>query len=392
MRTTYLDNAATTPLDRAVLEVMHPYLTEHYGNASSVHALGRKAKVALEDARDRVASVLNCEPAGVVFTSGGTESDNAAIRGVLNASEKKGLITSAAEHEAVLRTAEAFKERGGAVTVLAPDGTGSVVVEEIAEAISPSTGLVSIMLVNNEVGTISPIRELAELVHHHGALLHTDAVQAAGMIPLDVDALGIDLLSLSGHKIYGPKGIGILYVRAGTPFNPIITGGAQERKRRGGTENVAAAVGFAEALVRAEKARAGESKRLADLQFRLADGSRNALGEAVQFSTPLEGFHPNATPVTPHILNVSFPPTHGRALDGEMLLLGLDVAGVYVSSGSACTSGAIEPSHVLLAMGVPLETAAATVRFSLGKTTTVDDVDFAIRKLSEVVSRMIATT
>lgn len=367
---------------------MRPYLTEHFGNASSVHALGRKVKVALEDARDRVATVLNCEPAEVIFTSGGTESDNAAIRGALRASERKGLITSAVEHEAVLRTAEALAAEGEDVVVVAPTSHGAVTTQQIAEAIEPNTGLVSIMLVNNEIGLISPVGEIAEIAHQHGAFLHTDAVQAAGFLSLDADELGVDLLSLSGHKINGPKGIGALYVRDGTPFAPFITGGAQERKRRGGTENVAGAVGFAEALVRADSARQGESARLAKLQLRFAEGIRNTLGDSVQFNTPLGGLHPNPAPVAPHILNVSFPPVNGRTVDGEMLLLGLDVAGVFVSSGSACTSGAIEPSHVLLAMGVEPETAAATVRFSLGKETIATDIDFAVEQLQAVVKRL----
>ena len=388
MRTVYLDNAATTPLDPAVLEAMRPYLTEHFGNASSVHALGRKAKVALEEARDRVASVLYCEPAEIIFTSGGTEADNAAMRGVLAASEKNGLVTSAAEHEAVLRTAEALAAGGGDVTVLTPEAHGSVSVEQVAHALGPHTGLVSIMFANNEVGTLSPVREIADVAREHGALVHTDAVQAAGMLSLDVEELAVDLLSLSGHKINGPKGIGVLYIRAGTPFAPHITGGAQERKRRGGTENIAGAVGFTEALERADNTRNEESRRLAKLQQRLAESIRNAFSDSVQFNTPLQGFHLDPQPVAPHILNVSVPPANGHAVDGEMLLLGLDVAGVYVSSGSACTSGAIEPSHVLLAMGVPSETAAATVRFSLGKNTTADDVEYAVEQFVGVASRL----
>lgn len=388
MRKVYLDNAATTPLDPVVLEAMHPYLTEHFGNASSVHAPGRKAKVALEEARDRVAAVLNCEPGEIIFTSGGTEADNAAIRGVLEASEKTGLITSAAEHEAVLRTAEWMVARGGDVVILPPAASESATARQISEALNPDSGLVSIMLVNNEVGTISPVREIGEIAHEWGVVVHTDAVQAAGVLSLDVEELGVDLLSLSAHKMYGPKGAGLLYVRSGTPFSAHITGGAQERKRRGGTENVAAIVGFAEALVRAEGSRLEEATRLGALQWRLAERIRLILSDSVQFNTPLESFHPEPRPVAPHILNVSFPPLKGRAIDGEMLLLGLDLAGVYVSSGSACTSGAIEPSHVLLAIGVPEETAAATVRFSLGRRTTVEDIDFAIEQLVDVLARV----
>ena len=388
LRAVYLDSASTTPLTPEVLDAMRPYLTEHFGNASSVHALGRTAKVALEKARDRVAAVLNCEPAEIVFTSGGTESDNAAIRGALSAAEKKGLVTSASEHEAVLRTAEALAAAGGEICFLVPDASGSVSAGQVAEALTSTSGLVSVMLVNNELGTVSPIREIADVAHTSGALIHTDAVQAAGSLSLDVEELDVDLLSLSGHKINGPKGIGVLYVRSGTPFAPHITGGAQERKRRGGTENVAGAAGFAEALVRTNSARQSESTRLTRLQRRLAERIRDALGIGVQFNTPLEGFHPNPQSAAPHILNISFPPANGRAIDGEMLLLGLDVAGVFVSSGSACTSGAIEPSHVLLAAGVPLETAAATVRFSLGKGTKPGDIDYAVDQLVDVVGRL----
>lgn len=359
---------------------MRPFLTEHFGNASSVHALGRTAKVAMEEAREKIARVLNCEGAEIVFTSGGTEADNAAIRGVLSASSRSELVTSPLEHEAVLRTAESLAKKGVPVSI----------VNDPRGAVSQETALVSMMLVNNETGTINPVREEAGKMHEAGAVFHTDAVQAAGFLSLDVEELGVDLLSLSAHKTYGPKGIGLLYVRSGTPFDGVMSGGAQERKRRGGTENVAAIVGFAEALVRADEAREKESIQLAKLQRRLADGIQQAFGDTVQFNTPLEGFHPNPQLVAPHILNVSFPPLDGRAIDGEMLLLGLDVAGVYVSSGSACTSGAIEPSHVLLAMGVPPETANATARLSLGKSTTAEDVDFAVEQLRSVVSRIRA--
>ncbi|NNF59078.1 MAG: cysteine desulfurase [Rhodothermaceae bacterium] len=389
----YLDHAATTPLDPSVLAAMQPYLTEQFGNASSVHALGRRARVAIEGAREQVAGVLGCSSAEVVFTSGGTEGDNAALRGVLTGAAlretgRPGLVTSKAEHEAVLRTAETLAADGHPVTMLKPEAHGTVSLDPVRAVLDEHTGLVSIMLVNNEVGTISDLPTLAEVTHAAGARIHTDAVQAPGMLPLDVDVLGVDLLTLSGHKCYGPKGVGALFVRAGTPLQSLITGGAQERRRRGGTENVAAIVGFAEALVQAEAERVAGSQRLAGLQHRLATQIRTMLGETVWFNTPLDGFHPDPQPVAPHILNVSFLPKAGQPLDGEMLLLGLDVAGVYVSSGSACTSGAIEPSHVLLAMGASRDTAAATVRFSLGRSTSEHDVDYAAEQLGLIASRL----
>lgn len=389
----YLDHAATTPLDPAVLDAMLPFLREHFGNASSLHAPGRRARVAVEEARERVAAVLHCQPAEVMFTSGGTEADNAALRGVLTGpalreTGRPGLVTSAAEHEAVLRPAEALRDEGHPVAILVPGPHGAVTAEGVEAALTPETGLVSLLLANNEVGTLTSVAEVAEVAHAAGALVHTDAVQAAGLLPLDVDALGVDLLSLSAHKIRGPKGVGALYVRTGTPFSPLVAGGAQERRRRGGTENVAGVVGLAEALQRAEAAHETTAQRLAALQLRLAERIRAAFGEAVRFNTPLEGLHARPAPTAPHVLSVSFPPSERGPLDGEMLLLGLDLAGVCASSGSACTSGALEPSHVLLALGVPRATAAATVRFSLGTETTEADVDRAAAALMGVVGRM----
>ncbi len=391
MPSVYLDHAATTPLDEAVLGAMLPYLREHYGNASSVHALGRRARFAVEAAREQVAEILGAEPGEIVFTSGGTEADNAALRGVLTSPDRRGpgLVTSAVEHEAVLRTAEALRDAGHPVTVLPPQPSGAVTAEQVSEAITEETGLVSLMMVNNELGTLSPIREIAEVCRERGVPLHTDAVQAAGLYALDVNdpsagsgqALGVDLLSLSAHKVYGPKGAGVLWVRAGTPLAPFVVGGAQERRRRGGTENVAAVVGLAEALSRAAETAEAEHARLRGLRDRLAGSIRAAFGEAVRFNTPLGDS-------APHLLSVSFPPAEGRALDGEMLLLGLDVAGVWVSGGSACTSGAVEPSHVLRALGIPRATASATLRFSLGRGTTEADLDFAAEQLAAVVGRM----
>jgi cysteine desulfurase len=377
----YLDHAATTPLAPEVLEAMLPYLKEQYGNASSVHALGRKARFAVEDARERVAAVLGAEPGEIIFTSGGTEADNAALHGVLTAPGRRGdgLVATAVEHEAVLTPARARAEAGHPVMLLPPGPHGAVTAEQVGEAISPETGLVSVMWVNNETGAVSPVREIAEACRAEGVPFHTDAVQAAGIYPLDVNALGVDLMTLSAHKTYGPKGIGVLYVRAGTPFAPLIAGGAQERRRRGGTENVAAVVGLAVALERAQAGAEAEHARLSALRQQLVAGLRERFGEGVRLNSPEDG--------PPHIVNVSFPPEGGRVLDGEMLLLGLDLAGVMASAGSACTSGALEPSHVLLALGVPRETAQATVRLSLGRATDAEAVDLALDRLAEVVAR-----
>ena len=385
----YLDHAATAPLRPEALDAMLPWLREHHGNPSSLHAAGRRARVAVERARARVAGVLGCEPGEVVFTSGGTEADNLALRGVLTGAALRetgrgGLVTSATEHEAVLQTAEALAAEGHAVAVLPPDGAGRLTARAVADALTDETGLVSAMLVNNETGAVNPVAGIAAVARRGGAAVHTDAVQAAGLLPLDVEALGVDLLSVSGHKVGGPKGVGALYVRAGTPFGAAQTGGAQERGRRGGTENVAAVVGFAEALGLAEAERTEHAARLAALRDRLREHVTGAFGADVHVNTPPEA--------APHVLSVSFPPRPGGVrpapLDGEMLLTALDLEGVAASAGSACTSGALEPSHVLLAQGVDQATAAATVRFSLGRGTTEADVDAAAAALVRVVGRM----
>ena len=378
----YLDHAATTPLRPEALEAMMPWLTEEYGNASSQHGPGRRARVAVERARRAVAGVLACAPAEVLFTSGGTEADNAAILGTLGPLAERGrprLVTSGAEHDAVLKTAEAWRAAGHPVEIVPPEASGGADPEALAAATGPETGLVSAMLVNNETGAVSNVPRIAAGAHARGALAHTDAVQAPGLLPLAVDALGVDLLSLSGHKVGGPKGVGALFVRSGTPLAPTVHGGAQERGRRGGTENVAGIVGFAEALRLAEAEREATAGRLAALRQRL----RARLAAAVpdlRVNTPEA-----ASGAAPHVLSVSLPPGPGGPVDGETLLVGLDLEGVHASAGSACTSGALTPSHVLLAMGVPHETAAATVRFSLGRTTTDEDVDRAAAKTGAIL-------
>jgi len=389
MERVYLDHAATTPLDPEVLEAMKPYLLEDYGNASSVHQLGRQARVALEQAREQVAACLNAASSEVVFTSGGTEADNLALKGVLRAASegdtRAGLVTSAAEHEAVLRPAERLAEEGHPVQILTPDAHGAVSPEQVRAALDDQTALVSLMHTNNETGVQTEIPAIADICKSHDVLLHCDAVQAAGLQPLDVDALGVDLLSLSGHKFYGPKGTGVLYVRNGVDLGPLLQGGSQERDRRGGTENVPGAVGLAEALGRAAARAEARAERLAHLQERLVDGLDDAVPGPYRLNTPV-----GEAPVAPHVVNVAFPPGGPAAdpLDGEMLILNLDMQGVLVSAGSACTSGALEPSHVLSALGLDRPTAAAAVRFSLGAGTTEANIDYALDTLRDTLQRM----
>ena len=387
MQTIYLDHAATTPLDPKVFEAMEPHLREHYGNASSVHRMGRKARFAVEDARERVAACLGAEPGEIVFTSGGTEADNLAIKGGLRARREEGrtgLVTSAAEHEAVLRPAERLQEEGKDVTILRPGVHGSVSPDQVAGAIGEATALVSIMHANNEIGTLTDIEGIAEVCHEHGVWLHCDAVQTAGLFDLDVTDLGVDLLSVSGHKFYGPKGVGVLYVSGRADLGPLLEGGSQERDRRGGTENVAGIVGLAEALERAAEASEERTEHLRGLQKRLVDGLDAATPGPFVLNTPV-GEHPTA----PHVVNVAFPPNgDGEPVDGEMLILNLDMKGVMVSAGSACTSGALEPSHVLEAIGLERKTASAAVRFSLGKDTTEAEIDRSLEVLNETLQRM----
>jgi cysteine desulfurase len=386
MPTVYLDHAATTPLDSAVFDAMEPYLREHFGNASSVHQFGRKARVALEEARERVATCLGAESSEIVFTSGGTESDNMAIKGALAARRdagRTGLVTSAAEHEAVLRPAERIQEQGGDVTILAPDAHGAVTPEQVAAAIDDTTAVVSLMHANNETGVLTDVPAVADVCQAHDVWLHCDAVQTAGLFNLDVRDLGVDALSVSGHKFYGPKGIGVLYVRGGVDLGPLVEGGSQERERRGGTENLPAIVGLAEALERATEAAEARTDRLARLQRRLVDGLDAAVDGPYVLNTPIDD-----APVAPHVVNVAFPSADGRRVDGEMLILNLDMHGVLVSAGSACTSGAMTPSHVLTALGLDRETAATGVRFSLGKDTTADEIDYALDTLHDTLQRM----
>lgn len=375
----YLDHAATTPLDPQVLEAMMPYLTERYGNASSIHRLGRQALDALDDARDMVAAVLGASPKEIIFTGGGSEADNLAIKGVALAQRQAGkgahIITSAIEHHAVLHAVEYLELFGFEVTVLPVDQTGLVSPDTLRAAIRPDTVLVSIMYANNEVGTIQPIIELGAICRDHGVPFHTDAVQAAGSLSLNVRELNVDLLTLAAHKFYGPKGVGALYVRRGIPLLPQLNGGGQERRRRAGTENVAGSVGLAHALRMAEERRPTYAAHCAALRDRLADG--------ILARVPYSHIAGHPARRLPNNLNMTFD-----YIEGESVLLLLDQKGVAASSGSACTSGSLEASHVLLALGVSPERAIGSVRFSVGKSTTAEQIDYVLDVLPPLIEQL----
>jgi len=374
----YADNAATTRLSTAALAAMVPYLTEVYGNPSSLYGFAGRAKAGLEQARADAARCLNAEPGEIFFTSGGTESDNWALRGAAEALGKRGkhILISAVEHHAVLHTGRWLNKQGFEVEVLPVDGYGTVQPETLKKALRPDTILVSVMLANNEIGTIEPIQELAAIARANGTLFHTDAVQAVGHIPVDVKALGVDLLSLSGHKFHGPRGTGGLYIRKGAAILPLIHGGGQERGRRSGTENVAGAVGLAAALQERCASLDTEMKRIAALRDRLIDGILKLP------RTRLTGDPVNRLP---SIASFTF-----EAIEGESILLRLDARGICASSGSACSSASLEPSHVLLAIGLPHEVAHGSVRLSLGDDVTEEDVDMIIQSLTEAVNNLRA--
>jgi cysteine desulfurase len=375
----YLDHAATTPVDAAVLDVMLPYFTERFGNASSVYRLGRESRRALDRAREQVAAVLHCPPADIVFTSGGSESDNAALKGAVFARGARGrhIVTSAIEHEAVLHTCESLTSFGVETTYVPVDTAGRVQPEAVVAALRPDTALVSIMLANNEIGTIQPIAEIAAIAHRHGILVHTDAVQAAGALSLDVRELGVDLLSLSGHKFYGPKGVGALYVRSGIAWTPQQQGGSQEAKRRAGTENVAGIVGLATALTRAEAEREREEVRLTALRDRLIRDVLARIPDSRLTGHPTQRLPNNASFVF-------------AGVEGEAILMALDVQGIAASTGSACTSASLDPSHVLLALGLAAPLAIGSLRLSLGRSNTEADVDRVLEVLPGAVQRLRA--
>lgn len=379
MRKVYLDNAATTALSPKVLEKMMPYLTDIYGNASSPHSFGQTARIGVEHAREQVARAINADPSEIVFTGCGTESDNTVLFGVAERYAKKGdhIITTNVEHHAILHSCAALEKKGIRVTYLPVDKDGLVTPEQVRDAITDKTILVSAMFANNEVGTIMPIPEIAAVCHEKGVLFHTDAVQAAGHIPIDVKAMGIDMLSISGHKFHGPKGVGVLYERKGIRLPSYIIGGEQEKGRRAGTENVAGIVGLGEALELAVTNMSETSARMTRMRDRLIEG--------IEATIPEVKLNGHRTKRLPNNVNFSI-----KYIEGESILLMLDMAGIAASSGSACTSGSLDPSHVLLALGLTHEVAHGSVRMTLGDDTTDEDIDYVLETLPKVAHRLRA--
>ena len=377
MENVYLDNAATTKLDEEVLQEMIPYLKENYGNASSIYKLGRESRKAVEDAREKIAKVLNCKPDEIYFTAGGSESDNTAIKGIARANKKKGnhIITSKIEHPAVLETCKQLEKEGFEISYISVDETGIINLEELKEAIKSTTILITIMYANNEIGTIQPIEEIGKIAKENNIYFHTDAVQAVGCIRIDVQKLNIDSLSLSGHKFYGPKGVGALYVRAGVKFEKFVNGGHQERNKRAGTENVAGIVGMGKAIELAYNNLDEHNNKIKEL--------RDYYIEQVKEKVPYIIINGNMKKRLPGNSNISF-----RFIEGEGLLLNLDLQGICASSGTACTSGSLEPSHVLLAIGVSHEIAHGSLRITIGKYNTKEEIDYLVKNLVEIVNRL----
>ena len=377
MNRIYMDNAGTTPVAPEVVEAMLPYFTEIYGNASSIHSTGRDARRALENARKRVADCIGAQPNEIYFTSGGSESDNWALKGFALKNKKKGnhIITSQIEHHAILHTCEWLKAQGFEITYLPVDEFGRVSPADLEKAITEKTILVSIMAANNEIGTLQPIKELAEIAHAHSVTFHTDAVQAMGAIPVNVNDWNVDLLSMSAHKFHGPKGVGVLYIRRGVLIDSFIHGGAQERGKRATTENLPGIMGLACALERAVKNQPENAERLTKLRDKLIDGILTAI--------PYTRLNGHRTERLPGNVNISF-----LYIEGEGLLLRLDLAGIAGSSGSACTSGSLDPSHVLLAIGLPHEIAHGSLRLSLSDTNTEEEVDEVLRLLPGIVQTL----
>ncbi len=382
MRRVYLDHTATTPLDPRVREAMEPFFSDTFGNASSIHAFGREARAALEKARATIAGAIGAEPGELFFTSGGTESDNLALIGAARcarAAARTHLVTSRGEHHAVLDTCEALLLEGFTLSLADIDERGKVSTAHVRALVGTATSVVSIMHANNEVGTINAVDAIAASVHETGALVHTDAVQSVGRIPVNVRDLGVDLMTFTAHKLYGPKGIGALYVRRGTALDPLFHGGGQERGKRPGTENVALAAGFAAALEIACATMKEESARLASL--------RDELQTEIRMRFPYIIFNGDPVDRLPHILNVSVD-SRKMPMEGEMLVMNMDLKGIAVTSGSACTSGSLQPSHVLLAMGRDPATARATIRFSFGRGNKEEDVQYVVESLGEVLRQM----
>jgi cysteine desulfurase len=376
-RRIYLDHNASTPVHPEVLQAMLPYFSEHFGNPSSVHAFGRDARDGMETARERIAGFLKVSKDEVVFTSGGTESDNLAIKGIAAAKRSGHIITSQIEHHAVLRTVQTLEEQGFTATYLPVDGFGMVDPGDVRKALRSDTILVSLMGANSEVGTLQPIREIGRITREAGVPLHVDGVQTVGKVPVDVDAFGIDLLSFSGHKIYGPKGIAALFIRKGTKMASIQHGGEHERHRRAGTENVAGIVGLGKALELRTRDMAGEATRVTALRDRLWEGVRARVDEVRLNGHPTERL--------PGTCNMCF-----HKIESESIVLGLDLKGIGVSAGSACTSGNVEPSYVLVAMGIPVDWAMGSVRCSLGRETTAEDIDYVVESTGSLVAKLRA--
>lgn len=378
MKTTiYLDNAATTKTAQEVVDAMLPYFTESYGNPSSIYEIGQRSKEAITKAREQIAEVLGAKSEEIYFTAGGSEADNWALKAAFEAYKSKGnhIITTKIEHHAILHTCEYLEKRGARVTYLDVDENGIVKLDDLLEAITPETILISIMFANNEIGAVQPIKEIGMIAKEHNILFHTDAVQAFGQVPIDVDALNIDMLSSSAHKINGPKGIGFLYIRKGVKIRSFIHGGAQERKRRAGTENVPGIVGYGVAAARAAQTmeeRTGKEAELRDYMI------RRILAEV-----PYTRLNGDPKKRLPNNINISF-----QFIEGESLLIMLDMEGIAASSGSACTSGSLDPSHVLLAIGLPHEIAHGSLRLTLSEETTKEDADFVIEKIKEIVARL----
>lgn len=375
-RFVYADNAATTPVSREVIEAMTPVFTEAWGNPSSLHEKGREAKDILDDARERIARVFNCNSSEIYFTSGGTESDNWAIRGAamrLKAKGKNHIVTSRIEHHAVLHTCEALEKEGFEVTYVGVDEDGIVDLDELRAAVTEKTAIVAIMYANNEVGTIEPIEEITEIAHAKGALMFTDAVQAVGNVDIDLSKLKVDMLALSGHKLHAPKGIGMLYIRKGVVINNLVEGGGQERRKRGGTENLPYIVGLARALEIAKES-LPELERVRAMRDRLIDGLTKI---------PYSKLNGHRTQRLAGNANVGF-----EFIEGESLLLWLDIAGICASTGSACSTASLEPSHVLISMGVPHEKAHGSLRLTISRDTTDEDIDYIIENVTAIVEKL----
>ena len=373
----YLDNAATTKVAPEVVEAMLPYFTEYYGNPSSVYELAGISKKAVTEGREKVASVIGANPNDIYFTAGGSESDNWALKATYEAYKSKGnhIITTKIEHHAILHTCEWLEKQGAKITYLDVDENGVVDLDQLQKAITPETILISVMAANNEIGTLEPLKEIGQIAHEHGILFHTDAVQAFGQIPINVDEFNIDMLSSSGHKINGPKGIGFLYIRKGVKIRSFVHGGAQERKRRAGTENVPGIVGYGLAAERANKSMKERTAKEIEI--------RDHMISRILTEIPYVRLNGDKVKRLPNNVNVSI-----QFIEGESLLLMLDNFGICASSGSACTSGSLDPSHVLLAIGLPHEIAHGSLRMTLSEETTMEDVDFVVDKLKDITANL----